>query len=435
MRILTVVRNLGPGGTQRSAQTHAECYHDAGVDSAVFAYESGGPRLEPLLARGIPVFQAETDGPDAALQKAIAWGPDAVHVHRPGAADPQTDAILASLRAAGVRAVVETNHFSRADRGQTRGLIDVHVQLSKWCLWQWRRRCQGLTPAPVGIALPHIIRADQFGAIDQDARNQWRAEHGVPADAIVLGRIGQPNRPSWSRVLFRAFAEVAARDERVWLVTVGLPRELHPVRDELPEPLRRRVVGIDFLHGDAALRRCYGSLDVFAHASRCGETFGMVICEAGLARVPTVTLSTPARANSQVEVVGHGRGGLVAGDARHFARALASLVDQPSERAALGEGAARWIREHCDPKAITDRMLAVFGAVMQGGSRDDLAARLHAIPGVVDQARTEELVAMLSKIPGASPIRDRFLMAASTMSLARRVKQRVVATLRRRQAR
>ncbi|USN99678.1 MAG: glycosyltransferase family 4 protein [Phycisphaeraceae bacterium] len=429
MRLLTIVRNLGPGGTQRSAQSHAECYADAGVDSAVFAYEAGGPRLEQLRGQGIEVFVADETTPGEALRAALAWRPDAVHVHRPGFADPTTDEILAALRDAGTRAVVETNHFARADRSPQRRLIDVHVQLSRWCLWQWHRRCRGLSPAPVGIAMPHIIRADRFGPVAADARASWRAEHGIPSEAVVFGRVAQPLGPKWSRVLFEAFGEVARERDDVWLVTVGLAPTLHAARDRLPESIRRRIVSIDFLHGDAALRACYGSIDVFAHAAKCGETFGMVICEAALAGVPTVTLSTPLRDNSQIEVVGHERGGLVAGDGRSFADAMRRLAREPETRVRLGHGAADWVRQHCDGRLLTGHLLGVFDAVLSADRREQIPGKIAEIPGLTRGASTAQLMELLAPVPGANALRDRALLAASTVQAAGRIKQRLMAAL------
>lgn len=414
MRILTVVQNLGPGGTQRSAQTHAQAYQDAGAGSAVLAYEQGGPRLDELREQNIDAFVAEPHQPERALEAAIAWKPDAVHIHRQGFANPATDTILAALRDAGVRAVIETNHFARADRSPGRDRIDVHIQLSKWCLWQWRRRCRGLHPAPIGIAIPHIIRADRFGIQSPEARARWREEHGIPRDAVLFGRIGQPNRPSWSPLLFDAFDRVARDNENARLVTVGLPPSLRPTLDALPDPISRRIVTIDFLRGDAALRACYGSLDVFAHASNCGETFGMVICEAALARVPTVTLSTPARANSQVEVVGHERGGLVAGNPKAFIEAMCRLADQPETRRRFGENAAAWVTEHCDPSRITHAILGVFEDILRSDNREQLSRTLRDRGDITTHAAAGELTSLLSSIPGSNPLRDRGLMLLST---------------------
>ena len=61
-------------------------------------------------------------------------------------------------------------------------------------------------------------------------------------------------------------------------------------------------------------------MDGFLHVSRIGESFGMVLCEAMLCGVPVVTLSTPLKDNSQLEVVGPRRGRAGGADAGGGAR-------------------------------------------------------------------------------------------------------------------
>lgn len=429
MRILTVVRNLGPGGTQRSAQSHAVGYRDAGHESAVLAYEGGGPREAELAAEGIEVFVGDPDDPASAIERAVAWRADSVHIHRMGREDPVSADIMRRLRAESARAVIETNHFARADRSADCRLIDVHIQLSRWCLWQWRRRCRGMRPRPIGIALPHIIRADRFSPGTADERAQWRAEHNIPADAVLFGRVAQPLQPKWSPVLFQAFEKVAAEDANAWLLVVGLPPADRSLIDAMPEPIRRRVVQIEFLHGDEALKACYNALDVFAHACRIGETFGMVICEAALCGVPTITLSTPLRDNSQIEVVGHGRGGLVAGDTASFADAMHTLAADPALREKLSQGAGRWVRESCTSERITSACIDLLQAAHESGSHEELARRVSQLDSVESKASTADLQSVLKSAPGAASLKARVLMELSTIQALGDSKRWLVATL------
>ena len=48
MRVLTVVGDLGPGGTQRVAQNYTVGYKQAGCEAAVLAITAGGPRVREL---------------------------------------------------------------------------------------------------------------------------------------------------------------------------------------------------------------------------------------------------------------------------------------------------------------------------------------------------------------------------------------------------
>jgi len=271
--------------------------------------------------------------------------------------------------------------------------------------------------------MPHIIRSDRFGTISAEQRLAWRAEHGIPADAVLFGRIGQPLLPKWSGALFDAFGRVAVDHENAWLVVVGMPPELVPALDRLPESTRRRIVVIDFLHGDKALRECYGSMDIFAHAANIGETFGMVLCEAALAGVPAITLSTPLRDNSQIEVVGNDRGGLVAGNTNAFASAMRRLLDEPQTTRRLGQGASEWVVEHCDSRRITADLLGVFDDIIRSQNRDELSQRLRNKPGITTDVTTDELVETLTRVPGSNPRRDKLLMNLSTLQWAGKIKK------------
>lgn len=430
MRILTIVRNLGPGGTQRSAQSHAVGYRDAGHESAVLAYEAGGPREAELVSEGIEAFVcddgAEGSERDAAVRRALEWAPDAVHIHRAGRENPATGELMRRFRAASARAIIETNHFARADRSEDRRLIDVHIQLSRWCLWQWRKRCRGLRPRPVGVAMPHIIRADRFARSTPDDRAGFRDEHGIPGNAILFGRVAQPLQPKWSPVLFHAFKRVAAVDPDAWLLVVGLPPADQKHIDSLPDDVRQRVRQIDFLHGDEALRRCYGAIDVFAHACRIGETFGMVICEAALCGVPTITLSTPLRDNSQLEVVGHERGGLVAGDTESFVQAMLAISKDPDHRARLATNAAKWVVEQCNAQRVTMSCLGLIEAALAASSPEDLRARVRSVEGVATDASTADLKRILAVAPGTLNLRSRISMELSTIRAIGDVKRFLV---------
>lgn len=85
MRVLSVIHDLGPGGTQRAAN-HTVGYAHAGVETALLATRTGGVREADL--NGVETFIQREDQPaHEALRQAAAWRPDAVHIHRTGHPD------------------------------------------------------------------------------------------------------------------------------------------------------------------------------------------------------------------------------------------------------------------------------------------------------------------------------------------------------------
>jgi len=413
MRVLTIVSDLAPGGTQRVAQNFAQGYKEAGLHSAVFAYDAGGPREAPLHASGVDVFLGGRTPPerDQGLEQAIGWKPDVVHIHRTGHANPVTGGMLARLRTApreGSAApvgIVETNVFARVDHSPQGRLIDVHFQLSHWCLWKWARWSSRLSPRPIGVVLPNIVRTDDFGPVSAPDRAAFRAEHSIPSDAMLFGRIGSPITPKWSREMFDAFRAYAPHNTRAHLLLIGLPKEMIPLSESLPPDIRARVTRIDFLHGDAALRRAYGAMDVFLHTSQVGESFGMVFAESLLCGTPIITLSTPARDNSQLEVVGHEQGGLIAADVPGMVEAMRRLED-PALRARYASLGAASMIERFSPGVLIPRAIAVARLTTQGLPHEELSRRLAAIPGLVTQVPDAEIKGLLRRAMGRHSMKD-----------------------------
>ena len=112
-------------------------------------------------------------------------------------------------------------------------------------------------------------------------------------------------------------------------------------------------------------------MDGFLHLSRIGESFGMVLCEAMLCGVPVVTLSTPLKDNSQLEVVGHGIGGLVALTPRAVPEAMLALIADAGLRARVRAGGAAWVEERFGVGRVAGEAMAIYEAVLAGrpGSR------------------------------------------------------------------
>lgn len=420
MRILTIVSDLGFGGTQRTAQNYALAFLRAGHESAVLAWREAGPRERTLRDAGVELFVADAAGQarDAAVDGALAWAPDVVHVHRPGGTDPPTGAILRAARERlGARAVIlETNIFARVDYSRDRRLIDVHCQLSRWCLWKWTKWSRAVRPRPIGVVVPNMVVPDDFGPIAPAERAAFRARHAIPADALVFTRVGSPLAGKWHPVVLDAFARFAAGEPRAWLVLVGCPPELRPRIAEMPADARRRVVDIPLLLGDAALRECYGSCDVFLHASAIGESFGLVLCEALLCGLPVITLSTPAKDNSQLEVVGHERGGLVVADGEAMVRAMCRLAADPALRGRYAKEGAAWVAREFGPARVTDTLLRIIGHARSAASPADLRRALRADPSLVSSVTDREIRSLLRGAVGVPPLRQRVLMRVVHMA-------------------
>ncbi len=382
MRILSVVSNLGPGGTQRVAQNFAVGFARQGHDSAGLAYGGGGMRAGKLSAQAIPTFIADAgpaSRPDA-IDAAANWGPDLVHVHRTGDADPVSAGVIeALLQRSNTRLpICETNIFGKPDYSAGRLLVDVHLQLTEWAFWKWLQWTRGLEPQPVGALMPNLIDTQAFAPASQDARLAFRVQHGIPADAVVFGRIGQPIVHKWDPVIVDAFARHARRHADAWLLLVGAPDSILARARALPGELRTRLAVIPFLDDDVSLCRAFSAMDVFLHAARIGESFGMVLAESLLCGTPVISLATPLRDNGQVELVGHERGGRIVRKLAGMGDAMALLHHDGGRRAALADAGAAFVRERYAIDKVVPEALRLFEVVRQTAGRDELREALRA---------------------------------------------------------
>jgi glycosyltransferase involved in cell wall biosynthesis len=413
MRILSVIHELGPGGMERVCQNNATAFARRGHASAVFAHWRGGFRAEALERSGIPVFIGGADDEkfEQGLEESVGFRPDLLWTHGSGGADPKLARIIRAVRARARRPVrvITTSHFGRPDHSAERSLNDVHVQISEWGMWRWRQWTRLQRPPPLGIMVPHAVNVEAFFPCSADERVAFRARHGIPIDALLFGRFGQPDAVIWPTSLLETFARFAAGEPRAWLALVGAPPFLEQQRSRLPADIARRVVVMPFIFGDEHVRLCYGALDVFLHITRIGDTFGMVLCESMLCGVPVITLATPAKNNGHVEVVGHGIGGLVCASLRTVITAMREMSRDPELRTRLGKQGRESVLKRFAPERVADLNLAVAEAVQQSSDRTALERALGSIPGLTTQTTSRRIAGLEHNVIGSYPLADRLI--------------------------
>jgi glycosyltransferase involved in cell wall biosynthesis len=417
MRILTIAPDLQRGGLQRVARNFALGYRRFGIESAYYAYSGGGPFAQQLADSNVEIILGAPGVPEQreSLKQALSWRPDVVHIHRNGFSDKSLAAMLLAARETPRRdttarvGIVETNVFGRVDYSADRGCIDVHYLISRWCLWKWQRWSTSLSPRPIGVVMPNLVLDREFSHRNPDGRDAFRRTHGIPMDALVFGRIGSLFEAKWSPIIFEAFSLYASSHPKAWLLLVGLPEALRPCVSALPHDIRQRVVQIEFMKDDGALGDVYRSMDVFLHAARIGESFGMVLAEALLCGVPVVTLSTPDKDNSQLEVVGHEIGGLVVANVAGMLEAMDRLADPALRRHYADRGAQEIIRRF-SAEALIPTAIDIARLVSEGLSPSQLRLRLLARPQLCTHVSSDDIADLMRGCLGRHSLKTRVLM-------------------------
>jgi glycosyltransferase involved in cell wall biosynthesis len=433
MRILSVTAGLNRGGSERAAQNFSTAYRALGHDVAVLVWKEDGCRRQQLEAAGVEVFDG-IGRLDRALGAAGGFNPDVIHIHRVGIARAIETYVLERLRTGG-RRVIETNIFGRADDSDGARLIDVHMHLSAWCLWRWQKWLGHRAAQPIGVVVPNPVDGDAFAPAPPQEVAALRAKLGVPQDAYLCGRIGQKSGPNWHRQIFDAFARLAQLDAAAHLLLVGLPDALRPALDAVPPDARRRIVELELTDRDTELSTAYSALDCFIHAASFGESFGYVLTEAMLCECPVVTASTPHVNNSQVEVVGHLSGGVVAGSIKALGDAVVSLWSRPSLRRDIKARLRQHVLRRFEARHVAATAVEIATLALDTGDRRALRRRIAERPELRSHVSDDEMRRLLSHTLG----RPRFIELAEmrlrhTSAVQRAIDRRLTRRLERAEA-
>jgi glycosyltransferase involved in cell wall biosynthesis len=196
----------------------------------------------------------------------------------------------------------------------------------------------GLPVPDVAIALPSEERA---ASIDRPSDD----------DPLVVF-VGQRRPNKRLEILFDAIPLIWQHDPSARFAFVGPGAEI-PVRDG-------RVYDVGRV-SDADKARWLARADVLCLPS-FSESFGLVVAEAWSQGVPVIVADIPVLS----ELVRSSGGGIVANpDARSFAGAVTSLLDDRVRARALGVAGRAYWRQQLTPEAVADRHLEIYERIIR----------------------------------------------------------------------
>jgi glycosyltransferase involved in cell wall biosynthesis len=375
IKVWHVANSFTYAGTERAMALWA-MHLDKGVfETSAFSRGLDGPRRKDLQRAGI---QAKVVGPDLASWAAAfkRGAPEILHTHRHGEKDAAWSALSVLARRSGVKAIVETNVFGERRGSEGAASPDVMGYMSAFCLWRYARWPVALPQDHLG---PHAVfynplELDRFPSqgFGSKERAAARKALGLPPDAIVAGRLGRPDPNKWPVWLLGALAEGLRQEPRLHLVFMEAPAGVEADARRLGIAERCRFLKASA--EDADVRRFYACLDLLAHASRVGESFGYTLAEAMAWGIPVLVESTPWADNAQIELVGHEEQGLVAGRPASFSAGLLRLARDPALRQRLGR-AARAGAARFEVGALTRGLEGVYARTLLQQGLDSAALR------------------------------------------------------------
>ena len=301
--------------------------------------------LRTVRQRKVDVIAAHLYGSAiyASLAGMISQTPVVSILH--GQSDVPPSARLASLKAAivrkGSRKVVFVSDNLRTDLAGRLGLHDESC-----------------------VVIPNGVDTTLFRpGRDRSIRDTL----GLPADAILVGTVGNVRAPKAYEVLLQAAALLAKRSKRFYFVIAGeasgkLGASLLELRDQLALGERLSFLG---LRADVAT--VLQNLDIFALSSRT-EGFSIACIEAMACGVPVVA----TRSGGPQQILDEKTGILVAVDSpEELAEAIHRVAFTPGLGNSLAEHGLRRVRE----RFSLDRMLSSYESLFSAAIAQRQAPR------------------------------------------------------------
>ena len=335
INILQAINTLGMGGAQKTLQIYTKYLDKRWFNVTVCGVDRGGPRAELLQQLGYDVYITHGDK-DALVRLMREKDIHILHLHLSVVLGSPA---LRAAKEAGVVAVVATNIFGRPAPAEVERYVDRHLHISKSCALRYQKwksiTNQRFFDRHRVVYYPVDLEEFDAYAATSGRLEKMRLKLGISDASPVIGRIGRPAIGKWSDLCIRMMPHLVRRVPNVKYLMMGVPEAKKAEIEN--SNLADHFVFLEPSPDPVKVVEFYGLIDVLAHSSRIGESFGLVIAEAMAARVPVVVNSTPLRDNAQIELVDHGITGWIANTPESYAEAVAELLLNPALAKKMGE--------------------------------------------------------------------------------------------------
>lgn len=358
MKILHVEAGKHLYGGARQVLYIVEGLAARGVDN-LLACPAGSEmsRQQPAGARVLPMKMGGDGDIGLAFRLARlirAEQPDLVHLHSRRGAD--TWGGLAA-RLAGVPCVLSR----RVDNPESRWAVALKYRLYDHVITisEGIRQVllsEGLAPQKVSCVRSAVDATPYLPPVDRAA---FRAEFGLPPDALVAGVVAQLIPRKGHRYLLSALPGLLERHPNLQVLIFGQgPLEAELRAEVESRHLAAAVCFTGFRHD---LPRWLGGLDMLIHPADM-EGLGVSLLQASAAGVPIVT----SRAGGLPEAVQDGVTGILCppGDVAALAAAIDRLAGDAALRARFGAAGRARILAEFSIDAMVDGNLAIYRQVL-----------------------------------------------------------------------
>jgi glycosyltransferase involved in cell wall biosynthesis len=344
--VLQISNQLGLGGTDSTLQLLATHLNKHYFEVFAAGIQAGGPREQALRDCGIETLVAHGDFENLA-RFVRSHDIHVVHLHHCNVPSP----ILAGRKVA-LTHQFSTGLFPIAEEVRlSRLLFNSSRTLQKYLsTYQLKRIPENTEVIYNPIDLARITAAQSSLSVDE--LGHYRKSLGIAPQDFVIGRLGRADIVKWSDFLTEAYRLLVRTNPTIKMLIKTAPRSRIK---SLVQEFGKNVVILPESSSLKDLALFFSAIDVYAHASKIGESFGVSIAEAMAFKKPVVVNSTPGADNAQIELVDNAKTGYVVNYPVTFAWALEKLKDDKGLRDQMGEAGYRKVQEKYSAEVVTSQ--------------------------------------------------------------------------------
>lgn len=335
---LSVVTSFGRGGVQRNATSIAQGLGKTGRISHLLVSEEGS------------VYEVRSDGlaPVSALP---AYDVLLLHNHGP------KEHLLGAIDRFPATVILEFSIWGKPNEVSHLAHGTLHLSVEMRQKYEARNEQK---PLP-GLVTGNVVQ-DAFWT-SPSRRMQGRELLGISPDQLVAGRVGQPHLESkWHTGLVECFLAAARRVPSSVLVLVGPHKSVRDAAVQTLDATQYRI--IDWIDSDEQVISVLDAMDVYAHWSAQGETFGISVVEALARGLPIVTMRVDRGDNAHTELLAQAPShpSHICRSPRQFTRALRRTLVHPDTTSA-SRGV---LRDRYSQEVVTSSILKFADALSIG---------------------------------------------------------------------
>ncbi|NUM55909.1 MAG: glycosyltransferase family 4 protein [Candidatus Hydrogenedentes bacterium] len=200
------------------------------------------------------------------------------------------------------------------------------------------------------------------------ARAAFRAQHGIPDDAVVVGTVSRVSVEKGHAHLIDAIAMLRDRHPRLRAMIVGQGPEKAALEQQTAKRALKEIVTFTGFRDD--LPAAFSAMDIFAQPSVQQEGLPTAILEAQAAGLPVIASDIGGVKESV-------HGGLLVppGDASALANAIESLVTDADKRHSIGDAAKAFVERSFSLESMVRRVAETYEEAIDRHAARQASAR------------------------------------------------------------